>query len=273
MKLIVGLFESLSEAEATRSELASAGFDQDNISLVGSEKGSDTGSGSGLAEPSAAYAGEGGGATGQLKQLGVPAHDAQLYAEGVRRDGVVVALRSPADKVERALEIMDDHGSIDIDDRLSTWRSEGFVHEDRDMTATSAQGSADRTTTTGENGKIEVAEEQISVGKRQVERGGVRVRTRVIETPVEEQVELRDETVRVERHAVDRPADAAAFKEGTIEVKETDEEAVVQKQARVVEEIEVGKDVDVHTETVKDTVRRTEVDVDKLGPDETKKPS
>ena len=271
MKLIVGLFESLSEAEATRSELASAGFDQDNISLVGPEGGTGASTGSGLDEPSAAYASEGGGATSQLKQLGVPAHDAQLYAEGVRRDGVVVALRTPAEKVDRALEIMDDHGSIDIDDRLTTWRSEGFVHEDQDMTAMPAQGSADQMTTTGENGKIEVVEEQMRVGKRAVERGGVRVRTRVIETPVHEQVELRDETVHVERHAVDRPADAAAFKEGVIEVTETDEEAVVQKQARVVEEIEVDKSVDVHTETVDDTVRRTEVDVDKLGPGETKK--
>jgi hypothetical protein len=74
--------------------------------------------------------------------------------------------------------------------------------------------------------------------------------------------------VRVERHPVDRPAteaDVAAAKERTIEVTETDEEAVARKQARVVEEVVVHKDVQEHTETVRDTVRRTEVEVEPIG--------
>ena len=75
-------------------------------------------------------------------------------------------------------------------------------------------------------------------------------------------------TARVERRPVDRPAteaDLAAFKEGTIEVRESAEEAVVAKKARVVEEVRVGKEVNDRSETITDTVRRTEVDVDKVG--------
>ncbi len=111
---------------------------------------------------------------------------------------------------------------------------------------------------------IPIVEEQLSVGKREVERGGVRVRSYVVETPVEESVTLRDETVNVERRAVNRPADvtADAFRERTIELTETDEEAVVAKTARVVEEVVVSKDVTERTEHVSDTVRRTEVDVE-----------
>jgi uncharacterized protein (TIGR02271 family) len=115
---------------------------------------------------------------------------------------------------------------------------------------------------------IPVVEEELQVGTRQVRRGGVRLYTRVTERPVEETVCLRDETVHVERHPVDRPAteaDFAAAKEGTLEVTETDEEAVARKQARVVEEVVVGKAQEERTETVRDTVRRTEVEVEELG--------
>jgi uncharacterized protein (TIGR02271 family) len=116
--------------------------------------------------------------------------------------------------------------------------------------------------------RIPVVEEELQVGTRQVERGGVRLYTRVTERPVEETVRLRDETVHVERRPVDRPAseaDLAAAKEGTVEVTETDEEPMVRKQARVVEEVVVRKDVQEQTETVQDRVRLTEVDVEPLG--------
>jgi len=95
----------------------------------------------------------------------------------------------------------------------------------------------------------------------------VRVYTRITEQPVEEQVTLREEHVNVERHAVNRPvaaADMDAFKEGTIELRETAEEAVVAKQARVVEEVVVNKEATQHTETIRDTVRRTDVDVQEV---------
>jgi uncharacterized protein (TIGR02271 family) len=116
--------------------------------------------------------------------------------------------------------------------------------------------------------KVPVVEEEIHVSTRQVPRGGVRLYTRVSEQPVEQEVHLRDEQVHVERRPVDRPAseaDLAAFKEGTVEVTETDEEPVVRKQVRVVEEVVVSKDVAEHTETVRDTVRRTEVEVEPIG--------
>ena len=111
---------------------------------------------------------------------------------------------------------------------------------------------------------IPVIEEQVRVGKREVGRGNVRVRSYVVERPVEEQVNLREERVTVERRPVDREltSGAAAFQERTIEATERGEEAVVDKQARVVEEVGLRKDVDTRTETVRDTVRKTEVEVE-----------
>lgn len=128
-------------------------------------------------------------------------------------------------------------------------------------------GTHDHSTEQGET-TIPVIEEEIRVGKRETESGGVRVNTRVEETPVNEQVTLRDETVTVERRRVDQPADAStttdAFREGTFEVRERDEEAVVSKDARVVEEIVINKDVEQRAETIQDTVRRTDVDVEQI---------
>lgn len=113
-----------------------------------------------------------------------------------------------------------------------------------------------------------MVEEQLQVGKRAVQRGGVRIYRHVTETPVQESVQLKEERVTVERTPVDEPASAAdieAFKEGTIEVRETVEEPVVAKTARVVEEVNVGKEIAERTETVSDTVRRTDVEVEQLG--------
>ncbi len=115
---------------------------------------------------------------------------------------------------------------------------------------------------------VPVVEEEVQVGTRQVQRGGVRLYTRVLEQPVEQEVRLREEHVRVERRPVDRPAteaDLAAARDRTIEVTETREEPVVAKEARVVEEVVVGKEREERTETVQETVRRTEVEVEPVG--------
>jgi len=113
---------------------------------------------------------------------------------------------------------------------------------------------------------LPVIEEQLAVGKRTVERGGANVRTTVKETPVEKSVTLREENVTVERRPVDRAVEnaPAAFKEGTIEVTEMAEVPVIAKQAHVVEEVVVGKNITEREETVRDTVKRTDVQVDEV---------
>jgi uncharacterized protein (TIGR02271 family) len=127
----------------------------------------------------------------------------------------------------------------------------------------------DRTASTGRGDEvIPVVEEELHVGKREVNRGRVRIHSHVVERPVEEQVSLREERVHVER----RPATGAMhagstgnenlFQERTIEMEERGEEAVVSKEARVTEELVVRKDVDQRTQTVSDTVRKTEVEVE-----------
>ncbi len=135
---------------------------------------------------------------------------------------------------------------------------------------TSTTGATGFNTNIDQGGEIKVpiVEEELRVGKREVETGGVRVNTRIEEVPVNEQVTVRDESVDVVRTPVNRPVsdvDGATFQEGTFEVRERDEEVVVDKQTRVVEEVHVKKTVEERTETVQDTLRRTDVDVQQVG--------
>jgi uncharacterized protein (TIGR02271 family) len=130
----------------------------------------------------------------------------------------------------------------------------------KEIDVTETQRATDRAET------IPVVEENLEVGKKVVEtKGGVRVQSRVTETPVHEEVNLREEHVNVERHAVNRPATAAdtaeAFRDRTIEMREHAEKPVVAKTARVVEEVSVGKTATNRTEHITDTVRRTDVEI------------
>jgi uncharacterized protein (TIGR02271 family) len=194
-------------------------------------------------------------------------------------------------------------GAYDIDERAAKWRESGWrdeAWEERPAVdeagataaggAAPAVGSVDASSGVGnapegtanfaggvgnierrEGVTIPVVEEQLNVGKREVQRGGVRIFSRTTERPVEENIELREERARVERRPVDRPATEAdlgnAFQEKSVELRETVEEPVVAKTARVVEEVDVGKDVKTRTETVRDTVRKTDVDVEELPED------
>ena len=140
-------------------------------------------------------------------------------------------------------------------------------------TAPSAYGSnlSRNTGTTAIDGEtvIPIVEEELVVGKREVQSGGAHIRTGVIETPVEETVNLHEEHITVDRQRVNQPVSdaAAAFQEKSFEVTETAEVPVVAKSARVVEEVVVGKTANDRVETVHDTVRRTDVEVEDLTTD------
>ncbi len=124
--------------------------------------------------------------------------------------------------------------------------------------------------TTTETGAIPIIEEELHVGKRVVETGGARLRSRVIERPVEESINLREEHVHVERTPVNRPAtdaDLSNFQEGEIEITEHAEVPIVAKEARVVEEISLEKEVEEREETIRDTIRRTDVEINNLDTD------
>lgn len=121
-----------------------------------------------------------------------------------------------------------------------------------------------------ESGKsVPVVEEELEISKRKGGAQGVRVNSRLKEKPVEANVKLRDEHVEVQSRDVDRelsPEEAeSAFTEKTVEVTGIREEVQVEKRARVTGEVEVSKETGQREETVRDTVRATDVEVEKVG--------
>jgi uncharacterized protein (TIGR02271 family) len=220
-----------------------------------------------------------GGLVGALVDLGIPEDHAKIYAEGVEHGNTLVVVRTDAAQANRASDIMNRHNPVDIENR-GTMREQrrdtmpvtGTDQRDFDRTRTD-QRDFDRTRNdkdipvTGDT-TIPIVEEQMRVGKREVEKGGVHVEKHTRETPVEEDVNLREEHINVERRPVDRDATEAdfnAFKEGSMDLTERSEEAVVDKRARVTEEVHIDKDVHERTEKVQDTLRHDEVEVTKTG--------
>lgn len=190
-----------------------------------------------------------GGIVGALTGAGVSEADAKTYAEGIGKGGTLVSVRVQEAQAGRAEAILHGQGAA----------SSGAAGYAAPGTARAAGPGA------GPDETLKVVREDLVVGKRQVEQGGVRVATHMVETPVEEQVQLHDEQVRIERHRVDQPLTgdaAAAFQERVIEARATGEEVVVSKETRVVEEIVLHKEARDRTETVRDTLRETKVEVE-----------
>jgi len=266
---IVLHFDSRSDAQKARDALVQAGIGLSSIRMLPeAETTSYTRSSTTTAYD---HGKDEGGFWASLGDLFLPDEDRYAYAEGMSRGGVTLAITAEGGQIDRVSEIAERHGAVDMAEREATWKREGWTgYTGGTAAGTSATAStrgasaASRGATEGEE-VIPIAEENLRVGKRQVEGGRVRIRSYVVETPVEEQVSLRQERVQVERRPVDRlvtAADEALFRERTIEAEERAEEAVVSKEARVKEELVVNKDVRERTETVEDTVRRTEVELE-----------
>jgi len=243
-KTIVGLFQRMEDAQAAMNDLDTAGLGA-NASFAP------------RAEPELHT---------RLIDAGIPQGDANLYAQGIQQGYPMIVVQGVADQdAEPAAAILDRYNVIDISQLGQNYQRQSL---ERTTTNTATTGTNFNTNLyEGQDMVVPIIEEQIRVGKRAVEGGGVRIRTSVTETPVNEQVTLREEHVTVDRRPVNQPVDASVFNQvqnQTFEVVEHAEQAVVSKEARVVEEVTVRKDVEQHTETISDSVRRTNVDVEQL---------
>ena len=177
------------------------------------------------------------------------------YAKGVNAGGALLAVTVPDEEAAEAAGYLKELGARDI---------EGGSGVASSTVAPTYTGSA---TTASEGTAIPIVEEELAVGKREVDRGGVRIYSHVVERPVEADINLREEHINVERRTVNRPATAADFAAGNgsvIELNATGEEAVVGKTSRVVEEVLVGKQSSEHTEAIHDSVRKTEVEIEQV---------
>lgn len=282
---LVGIFDDETQARQARQRLQQAGVPEQSIRInAGTPERSATTSSTQPRE-------EEGSISRFFSDLfGTnDAPDARNYDEAVRRGNVVLTVQlADGSRVEAISDLLEDSGAVDVDECVESWKSTGYeptsarggastgrattdlVSDDvldmGEARQLSAAGAADADTHTDD---LKMVEEELQVGKRKVEQGGVRVRRYITEQPIEEQVSLHSERAQIDRTPVDRPATEAdlqaAFQEKTIEIHETTEEPVVSKSARVVEEVRIGKTATDRTETVRDTVRSSKVEVEQLG--------
>lgn len=275
---VVGMFNAAAEAQKASQMLSAAGFNMEHIDVANNTAGlggagntaanalkadknpSDYHNSSGTAtEGVADAAGRSGDSISNFFSSLFGGDDddtTQRYAHAARNSSSIVTVHChSAENAEQAADVLDEAGAVDVDEHA----------------AATGYATGNSLTAGAQNAEgimsAKVIEESLQVGKRTEQIGGARLRSRIVERPVEASVRLREEHVTVQRNPVNRPAteaDFAAFKEGQVELTETAERAVVGKEARVVEEVTLGKQVTEREEVIRDTVRKTEVDIEQI---------
>ncbi len=250
-KTVVGLFNTTAAAEQVKQALISSGYETGKVSIVANdgENTSDS-AGEGIGQKISSFF---------SSLTGGDEHAHNHYATGVNSGGALLTVTTADEDANAVAALLKQHGARDIDGGYQSAAEEGTPVYG---------GSANANTTGTMTGQtaIPIVEEELVVGKREVDRGGVRIYSHVVERPVTADVTLRDESINVQRRAVDRAATAADFTSGneSFELRASGEEAVIGKNSRVVEEVLIGKEASSHTENISDTVRRTEVDVEEI---------
>jgi uncharacterized protein (TIGR02271 family) len=263
---VIGLFDNKNEARVAMEELVEQGFIRESIDV--SDRRYDESTTGGATTGATTNTSAGDSISNFFSSLfGDDETTAQSYTTLAQdADAILTVQVDTEERARAAAEILDRHGAIDVDERSAQYQQN--YAQTSGTTQNTTTNTAQNTATTEGEMSIPVIEEELQVGKRAVERGGARIRSRIIEKPVEETLRLREEHIVVNRQPVNRAvtdSDLQNIQEGDIELTERAEEAVVSKQARVVEEVSVGKQVSEREETIRDTVRRTDVDVEETG--------
>jgi stress response protein YsnF len=260
---IVTLYDTAQHAEAARRNLEAAGFSPGDISTINT--GTLTFSGDKLAD------------TGLWRRLfgrEIQPYEAIIYGRTVENGGAVLTVRVPETEVPKATRILNAHEAVDLHKRA---QQQGLMTN----TGASNTGASNTTTTataippaaTMVAGRqlpneevLRLAEEQFDVGKRVISDGATRIRRFVTVTPVEAQVTLHEEHTRVIRRASTDPTFLrdVDWTDKTIEVTETAEEPVVTKSVHIAEEVVIRKEATDTVKTVRDNIRRQQVEVEKI---------
>jgi stress response protein YsnF len=231
MKTVIALFDDRNEAMSAYAALQQEGFAQADLDILTNDDKDDV--------PKLAVMHE-----------YIPAPDVDVYLQGVRDGGTIITANVADSAVERAASVMSSFKMVNIRERAATM-----------------QGVYGQLSDPAQNENVlEVIEEDLEVGTEEVERGRMRIYTVVTEREVQQDVKLRDETIRVNRRPVNRTVitNPDLFKQKSFEMVEIDEIAKVRKTVKVVEEVSLGKEVVQKIETIKETLRRQDVEIEEV---------
>jgi len=273
VETLVAAFDTKDHATAAVNALKAGGFHSDDIDIV---------------DNSALAAGKGAAAT-DPKQAGiwqrlfgddVNKYEANVYSDTIKGGGSVVAVRVPPNQVAQASGILDLHHPISVPDRAITGGFAPAAHVESAAKTIAAEplAAAQAVAVTPKLAQVHsdtlrLAEEQLQVGKKLVETGRTRVRRFTTEREVDQDVTLHEEHAEVVRNALSQPAELADidWADAELEVVETKEQALVNKTARLVEEVSLRKKGDDHVETIHEKLRRQQAEIEQV--DATGKPT
>jgi len=245
---VVAVYDTAAHAEAAVEILKSAGYSVHDISITRNGNDEPTAE---LIEP---------GFWHRLFGRYISLRETSANGQTIVRGGTVVTVRVPESEVPKVIEILDACQSVDVRDRARTHGSSAALPKVVVPPPTSAANVSK------DEEVVRLAEEQLIVAKRQVDAGITRVRRFSVEKPVEASVTLHDEHVEVMRRAIPDPdyMKDIDWRDETIEVTETTEQPVLNKMVRVTEEVVVRRKGSDHIETVHDTVRRQQLEVERV---------
>jgi uncharacterized protein (TIGR02271 family) len=228
---IVSVYDSLPLAEKAVSTLKAAGYKTDDISVVSKNTLASVGARDVEVREAGLWR--------RLFGSNILDHEANIYGRTIQSGGAILSVRVPQSEAARVMELLDTHNP-------PASRTMASVPDASDV--------------------LRLAEEQLNVAKRLVQDGKTRIRRFVIEKPVEASVTLHEEHAEVLRRAISNPEfiSDVDWTDKTIEVNESVERPVVSKSVRIVEEVVIRKTGTDHVETVRDKVRRQQVDVERL---------
>lgn len=288
---LVAIYPTVEEARRVSDRLLAEGLDPADVRLTDA-----TGGTSGEYVEREPHRGH--GFFDWLFASDVPEYDRDRYTTHLNENRAAVSVHVPDQSWhDRVIAIMEEFNPVDLEEDghavtresdvasvptagMTTARSDlgatartgvettrtdyaAAARNDLGTTARADAGAAARTGMTREREEvIPVVKEELEVGKRATEQR-YRVKSYVVEQPVEKQVTVRDERVEIEHRPISRTGDLRMPQERTIEVVERHEEPVVEKRVTGAEEIVVRKEVVERPETVRGTVRETKVDVEK----------
>ncbi|WWO98759.1 MAG: YsnF/AvaK domain-containing protein [Candidatus Dasytiphilus stammeri] len=248
---IVTLFDNAEHAQSAKDNLLKAGFSAYDISLIDE---SQLRAANILSHEDDIWQ--------RLFGNGLTEEESKVYAKALETGGVILILRTSEEDTPRAMGILNACQVVDmsetvtcIDKNHQSQHDECKYSEDKHQSISNEDNCDDI---------LQLAEEQLEVGKKIVKEGSTRVRRFVTEKDVEVEVPLHEEHATIFRRSINKNKcpDKFDWSDTVVEITETTEKPVVNKTAHIVEEIIVRKEGRDRIEKIHDTVRKQEVKIE-----------
>jgi uncharacterized protein (TIGR02271 family) len=263
---LVAAFDTKEHATAAVNALKAGGFHPDDISIFDNSR---LAVGKSAASAGTRHA----GLWHRLFGDDINKYEATVYGDTINEGGTVVSVRVPQDQVAQASGILDLHRPVNVHDRAVTSGIAPAAQVESAAKAIIAAplAAAQSVAVTPKlaelhKGTLRLAEEQLQVGKKMVETGRTRVRRFTTEREVSQDVTLHEEHAEVLRKALADPTSLTNidWADSEIEVVETAEQALVNKTARLVEEVSLRTKGDDHVETIHEKLRRQQAEIEQV---------